>query len=114
MGLMKPFKAPTIVARTPSNTDPASHASNEPPHKKRRISSQSDHGDPGAIVAAAEMLKQPKRVHKLQPLVQKSTNAVALPSGTQSEAAKSSGPEGYYTVLWWVILFCATRRTWEY
>lgn len=102
MGLMKPFKPPTVVARTLSNSDPAYHISSEPPQKKRRISSQSDDGDLEVLAAAAKVLKKPKPLQKLQPLVQKSTNPTAAPSSSQTGDAKPSGPEGYYTVLWCV------------
>ena len=104
MGLMKPFRPPTVVARTPSNSDPAPSVSSEPPQKKRRISSQSDDGDPEVVAAAAKVLKKSKPLQKFQPLVQKSTNPTTAPSASQADDAKSSGPEDYYTVLWYDAL----------
>lgn len=104
---MKPFKPPTVVARTSSNSDPAPVSSGEPPQKKRRISCQSDDGNPEVVAAAANVLKKPKPMQRFQPLVQRSTNPTAAPSNSQANEAKPSGPEGYYTVLWydiWLLL----------
>lgn len=104
MGLMKPFKPPTVVARTASNSGHVPIASSEPPQKKRRISPEVDDGEPEVIAATASLLKNAKPKQKFQPLVQKSANSITTPSSTQASEAKSSGPEGYYTVLWYGML----------
>lgn len=98
---MKPFKAPTVVRRTPSNSQqPVVLA--EPPAKKRRINHENEDDKIESINAAANILKQPKPVPKFQsPATRKPLAVVENPS-----SSLSSGPEekhhaeGYYAVLW--------------
>lgn len=101
---MKPFKPPTLVGRPGLSTQQPASAS-EPPLKKRRISHEDDDDNAEAIAAAANILKQPKPPKKFQTPVRKPLDVVknpssSLPPGSQGEKAV----EGYYTVLWQVIL----------
>lgn len=98
---MKPFKAPTVVRRTPSNSQQAV-APAQPPAKKRRISRETEEDKVENIAATAKILKQPKPAPKFQtPAAKKPLAVVENPS-----SSLSSGPEekhhaeGYYAVLW--------------
>jgi hypothetical protein len=95
MGIMKPFKAPSLVGKNTLNSRPPPQLDESRPTKKRRMSN----------AAAAKVLKKPKTIPKFQPLVQKPVNTVAnhnSSSSPGSEAKPQSGQEGYYTVLWCV------------
>ena len=99
---MRPFKTPSIVKRTPSNTAHDVSAASEPPPKKRRIALETD--DDGAEIVAdtANILKKPKPASKFQaPAPRKVLDVIENPSssapcGTEAKNAV----EGYYTVLW--------------
>ena len=106
MVFMKPFKTPTVVARTPSNRSNSSQPlpkSDEPPGKRRRISYSHEDGNEEVVAAAAAVLKKPKPVAKFQPLSQKSVN-VSEVANQDSDGKSSGGQEGYYAVLWYVLL----------
>lgn len=98
---MKPFKAPTIVARTPSNSVTTLPPSREPPAKKRRISDNVDNNeDVGFNAAAAQVLKKPRPGSLFQPLAQKPITVPSSSSSPSDDTKAASGQEGYYTVLW--------------
>lgn len=98
---MKPFKAPTVVRRTPSNTQQPV-ASVEPPSKKRRISDEVGQGDVAITAAAANILKTNKPMPKFQtPAARKPLAVVENPSSSLSNGSQGrDAAEGYYTVLW--------------
>lgn len=107
MGIMKPFKAPSLVGKNTLNSRPPPQLDENRPTKKRRMSNdQSSDEDAESVTAAVKVLKKPKTIPKFQPLMQKPVNTVANPSSSSSnpgsEAKTSSGQEGYYTVLWYV------------
>lgn len=97
---MKPFKAPTVVRRAPSNGQPA--APTEPPQKRRRISDEAEQDQLEDVAAAANVLKQSKPGPKFQtPAVRKPLAVVENPSSSlSSNAEEKHASEGYYTVLW--------------
>lgn len=96
---MKPFKAPSVVRRTPSNTQQPVEA--ERPAKKRRISPDAEDNQIEAVVAAAKILSQPRPTPKFQvPTARKPLAVVENPSSSLSSGSEAA--EGYYTVLWWV------------
>lgn len=101
---MKPFKAPTVVRRTPSNTQQAV-APVEPPAKKRRISDEADEDNHRDVAAAANILKQPKVVPKFHvPAARKPLAVVENPSSSLSSGSEEKhAHEAYYTVLWCAI-----------
>ena len=70
---------------------------------------ESSDEDVESVTAAAKVLKKPKTIPKFQPLMQKPVNTVANPSSNSSNPASevktSPGQEGYYTVLWYVIVW---------
>lgn len=111
MGLMKPFKAPSLVGKNTLNNRPSPLLDEDRPAKKRRLSNdESSDEDVESVSAAAKVLKKPKTIPKFQPLLQKPVNTVAnlnSSSSPGSEAKAPSGQEGYYTVLWFVF-GCAT------
>lgn len=111
MGLMKPFKAPSLVGKNTLNNRPSPLLDEDRPAKKRRLSNdESSDEDVESVSAAAKVLKKPKTIPKFQPLVQKPVNTVAnlnSSSSPGSETKAASGQEGYYTVLWFVS-GCAT------
>jgi len=105
MGLMKPFKAPSLVGKNILNSRPPPLLDEDRPTKKRRMSNdESSDEDVESVTAAAKVLKKPKTIPKFQPLMQKPVNTVANLSSSSSnpgsEEKISSGQEGYYTVLW--------------
>jgi hypothetical protein len=106
MGIMKPFKAPSLVGKNTLNSRPPPQLDESRPTKKRRMSNAESSDDNAEIIAAAaKVLKKPKTIPKFQPLVQKPVNTVAnhnSSSSPGSEAKPQSGQEGYYTVLWCV------------
>lgn len=109
MGLMKPFKAPSLVGKNTLNNRPSPLLDEDRPTKKRRLSNDDDEssdGDMESASAAAKVLKKPKSIPKFQPLLQKPVNTVAnlnnSSSSPGSEVKTSAGQEGYYTVLWYV------------
>ncbi|KAF2769426.1 SNF2 family DNA-dependent ATPase domain-containing protein [Teratosphaeria nubilosa] len=114
---MKPFKAPTIVARTPSNGLRPSTQLGEPPAKKRRISSHDSWDDDiGTIAAAANVLKSSQTastIKKFQaPVLRKPLDVIQNPSSSQIGGSSEGGHEGYYTVLW--RKFTAKKnKTWD-
>ncbi|KAH9827742.1 DNA repair and recombination protein RAD54B-like [Teratosphaeria destructans] len=109
---MKPFKAPTIVARTPSNGLRPSTQLGEPPAKKRRISSHASVDDVETIAAAANVLKSSRPASTTKrfqaPILRKPLDVIHNPSSFQNPSSSQSGTggsseggyEGYYTVLW--------------
>lgn len=102
---MKPFKPPTLVRRTPSNssqTIPSSlPAEAEPPAKKRRISDDSVDDKLAAISAAANILKKPRPVKTFQNPVREPLHVVKNPSeASQSPPTSNNGYEAYFNVLW--------------
>lgn len=98
---MKPFKAPSVVRRTPSNTQQAIVQA-EPPLKKRRISHETEDDQVEAVAAAAKILKQPKTVPKFHaPVPRKPLAVLENPSSALSSTTEDDrSAEGYYTVLW--------------
>lgn len=107
MGIMKPFKAPSLVGKNTLNSRPPPQLDEGRPTKKRRMSNdESSNEDIESTAAAVKVLKKPKTIPKFQPLMQKPVNTVANPSSGSSnlgsEEKQSSGQEGYYTVLWYV------------
>jgi hypothetical protein len=107
MGIMKPFKAPSLVGKNTLNSHPPPQLDEGRPTKKRRMSNdESSDEDAESVTAAVKVLKKPKTIPKFQPLMQKPVNTVANLSGSSSspgiEVKTSSGQEGYYTVLWYV------------
>lgn len=106
MGLMKPFKAPSLVGKNTLNNRPSPLLDEDRPTKKRRLSNdESSDEDMESVSAAAKVLKKPKTIPKFQPLLQKPVNTVAnlnSSSSPGSETKAPSGQEGYYTVLWLV------------
>lgn len=99
---MKPFKAPTVVRQTPSNT-PQIAIPSEPPTKKRRISHEVEKDRLEDVAAAVNILKQqPKQWPKFQaPASRKPLAVVENPSSSLSSGSEEKHPaEGYYTVLW--------------
>jgi len=104
MGIMKPFKAPSLVGKNTLNNRPPPQLDEDRPNKKRRMSNdESSDEDVESITAAAKVLKKPKTIPKFQPLIQKPVNTVANLSNSSSPAVEvktSTGQEGYYTVLW--------------
>lgn len=94
---MKPFKAPSVVRRTPSNTQQPVEAG--PPAKKRRISHEDEEDQHETVLAAAKVLKQPQKTPKFHaPAARKPLSVVDNPSSSGSETKHAS--EGYYNVLW--------------
>jgi hypothetical protein len=116
MGIMKPFKAPSLVGKNTLNSRPPPAFDEDRPTKKRRMSDaeSSDDDNAESITAAAKVLKKPKTIPKFQPLVSKSVNTVANlnnSSSPGSEAKVNTGQEGYYTVLWCVrVTFISIER----
>ncbi|RMY09968.1 hypothetical protein D0868_03952 [Hortaea werneckii] len=110
---MKPFRPPTLVSKTPSNSH--RFKSSEPPQKKRRISDQgSAEGDVEATTAAATALKIAKPVKRFQaPAPRKSDegndNTFWLSQVTSSE---NDAPEGFYNVLWRKFTM-KKNKTWD-
>jgi len=107
MGLMKPFKTPSLVGKNTLNSRPPPQLDEGRPTKKRRMSNdESSDEDVESVTAAAKVLKKPKTIPKFQPLMQKPVNTVAnlnsSSSSPASEVKASTGQEGYYTVLWYV------------
>jgi hypothetical protein len=107
MGLMKPFKTPSLVGKNTLNSRPPPQLDEDRPTKKRRMSNaESSDEDAESVTAAAKLLKKPKTIPKFQPLMQKTVNTVANFSNSSSspgnEVKASTGQEGYYTVLWYV------------
>jgi hypothetical protein len=107
MGLMKPFKMPSLVGKNTLNSRPPPQLDEGRPTKKRRMSNdESSDEDVESVTAAAKVLKKPKTIPKFQPLMQKPVNTVANLSNSSSslgnEVKTSTGQEGYYTVLWYV------------
>jgi hypothetical protein len=107
MGIMKPFKAPSLVGKNTLNSRPPPALDEDRPTKKRRMSNaETSDDDADTITAAAKVLKKPKTIPKFQPLVSKPVNTVAnlnnSSSSPGSEAKVHTGQEGYYTVLWCV------------
>lgn len=100
---MKPFKPPSLVARTCSNSAISAPHPGEPPAKKRRIVHDQADDDVEAIAAAANVLRNPKFTSKFQEPLRKPLIEVKNPSSSsQSKPADNPGVEGYYTVLWYV------------
>jgi hypothetical protein len=115
MGIMKPFKAPSLVGKNTLNSRPPPALDEDRPTKKRRMSNaESSDDDAESVTVAAKVLKKPKTIPKFQPLVSKSVNTVANLSNSSSpgsEAKVSTGQEGYYTVLWCVrVTFISIER----
>lgn len=106
MGIMKPFKAPSLVGKNTLNSRPPPMLDEDRPTKKRRMSSaESSDDEVRSVTAAAKAPKKTKTIPKFQPLVSKSVNTVANPNSSSSPgsvAKVTTGQEGYYTVLWWV------------
>jgi hypothetical protein len=106
MGIMKPFKAPSLVGKNTLNSRPPPALNEDRPTRKRRMSNaESSDDDAESIAAAVKVLKKPKTIPKFQPLVSKPVNTVAnlnssSSSSPGSEAKVHTGQEGYYTVLW--------------
>lgn len=98
---MKPFKAPALVRRTPSNSQ-QTLAPSEPPTKKQRISHDAEEDHLEAVAAAANILKQSRPKPKFQaPALRKPLAVVENPSSSLSAASQDKDTaEGYYTVLW--------------
>ena len=85
--------------------------SHEPPAKKRRLSGDdSDDDERDAIAAAAAVLKasaRPNVVNRLSTFrdpVRKPLDVVRNPSVPSQTTSNDSGVEGYFTVLWSVML----------
>jgi hypothetical protein len=115
MGIMKPFKAPSLVGKNTLNSRPPPVLDEDRPAKKRRMSNaESSDDDAESITAAAKVLKKPKTIPKFQPLVSKPVNTVANlnnSSSPGSEAKVNTGQEGYYTVLWCArVIFVSIER----
>ncbi|RMY82936.1 hypothetical protein D0862_11858 [Hortaea werneckii] len=110
---MKPFRPPTLVSKTPSNSH--RFTSSEPPQKKRRTSDHgSAEGDVEATTAAANALKIPKPVKRFQsPAPRKSNegnqNAFWL---SQVAGPENGAPEGHYNVLWRKFTM-KKNKTWD-
>ena len=110
---MKPFRPPTLVSKTPSNSH--RFTSSEPPQKKRRISDQgSAEDDVEVTTAAANALRIPKPVKRFQsPAPRKSDegnqNAFWLSQVANSE---NDVPEAYYNVLWRKFTM-KKNKTWD-
>ncbi|KAI7359059.1 DNA repair protein rhp54 [Hortaea werneckii] len=110
---MKPFRPPTLVNKTPSNSH--RFTSSEPPQKKRRISDQgSAEDDVEVTTAAANALRIPKPVKRFQsPAPRKSDegnqNAFWLSQVANSE---NDVPEAYYNVLWRKFTM-KKNKTWD-
>ncbi|KAF2717278.1 hypothetical protein K431DRAFT_233479 [Polychaeton citri CBS 116435] len=100
---MKPFRPPTLVAKTPSNTQHHSNAvyRGEPPAKRQRTSSSEQDDEDGrhATAVAANTLKQPRPRTTFQShVVKKPLNEQSGNSGPANTTV--GGYEGYYNVLW--------------
>lgn len=107
IGIMKPFKVPSLVGKNTLNSRPPPQLDEDRPTKKRRTSNaESSDDEVESVTAAAKVLKKPKTVPKFQPLVSKPVNSVANIDNSSttpgSDAKAKSGQEGYYTVLWYV------------
>lgn len=105
MGIMKPFKAPSLVGKNTLNSRPPPRLDEDRPTKKRRMSNaESSDDEAESVTAAAKVLKKTKTIPKFQPLVSKPVNTVANLNNSSSslgdEPKVKTGQEGYYTVLW--------------
>ncbi|KAI7282363.1 DNA repair protein [Hortaea werneckii] len=110
---MKPFRPPTLVNKTPSNSH--RFTSSEPPQKRRRISDQgSAEDDVEVTTAAANALRIPKPVKRFQsPAPRKSDegnqNAFWL---SQVANPENDVSEAHYNVLWRKFTM-KKNKTWD-
>lgn len=97
---MKPFKAPSVVRRTPSNTQQPVDAG--PPAKKRRVSPEAEDDQQESVLAAAKVLKSKPAQNYPKfsaPAARKPLAVVDNPSSSSGTEVKDDS-EGYYNVLW--------------
>ena len=109
---MKPFRPPLLINR-PKPETPRSTFNDEPPAKKRRISPELEDGHVEAVIAAANILKQPKPREQFRPPQRKPLVPVQNPteSSTQEHQSNKTG-ETHYIVLW--RKFTAKKnKTWD-
>ncbi|WPH03427.1 Hypothetical protein R9X50_00630700 [Acrodontium crateriforme] len=103
---MKPFKPPTLVRRTPSNssqtTTPSSlHTTGEPPAKKQRICDDSIDDTIATESVAASILQKPRVVKTFHNPVRAPLHVVENSSDvSQSTSTSETGYEAYFNVLW--------------
>jgi DNA repair and recombination protein RAD54B len=100
----KPFKPPLLLNRPSASQQRLDSSSGllEPPAKKRRISSDSDHG--ATTMAAAQIAAFPKTAKSVKTFIAHRAPLGVVSNGAVTEISKttSSGvTEGYYTVLWY-------------
>jgi hypothetical protein len=101
----KPFKPPLFLRRPSEHSDNAiaSNGSAEPPAKKRRISSDSDHGATATAAANFAAVSKPIKSVKTFLAHRKPLGVVANVAAVErGKNAGNSAIEGYYTVLWFV------------
>ncbi|KAI6924771.1 hypothetical protein KC348_g9162, partial [Hortaea werneckii] len=110
---MKPFRPPTLVNKTPSNSH--RFTSSEPPQKKRRICDQgSAEDDVEVTTAAANALRIPKPVKRFQSPAPRKSDEGNQNVFWLSQVANSENdvPEAYYNVLWRKFTM-KKNKTWD-
>ncbi|PIA99624.1 DNA repair and recombination protein RAD54B [Cercospora beticola] len=111
VGIMKPFKPPTIYNRPQTTTNASQHFSQSPPAKRRRIS-EDEEERAQTTIAAAKVLKKPEPSQKFQSPSFRSP-LVPVPNGSSQPNSSSEPVQEQFFVVVWRKFTMKKNKTWD-